>query len=91
MATHAKTEHTIAIYQKGRKKGGEHWFVDVSCNVLMTRTYGPFPGQEEAHRFLDGAEFELRKLLDFELRLRSGRYHLGIPRRQDQERQDQDG
>ena len=41
MTTQAKTEHDIAIYQKGRKKGFEHWFVDVSCNVLLTRTYGP--------------------------------------------------
>ena len=83
MVTHAKTEHEFAIYQKGRKKGLEHWFVDVSCNVLLTRTYGPFPSKDEALRFLDGAELELRKLLDFELRLRSGRYHLGIPQRQE--------
>ena len=83
MTTQAKTEHGIAIYQKGRKKGFEHWFVDVSCNVLLTRTYGPFPSREEALQFLDGAELELRKLLDFELRLRSGRYNLGIPQRQE--------
>ena len=82
IATQAKTEHDIAIYQKGRKKGFEHWFVDVSCNVLLKRTYGPFPSREEALQFLDGAELELRKLLDFELRLRSGRYNLGIPQRQ---------
>ncbi len=83
MATHAKTEQDIAIYQKGHTKGFEHWFVDVSCNVLVTRTYGPFPGKDEALRFLDSAELELRKLLDFELRLRSGRYSLGIPLRQE--------
>ena len=47
MTTQAKTEHGIALYQKGRKKGFEHWFVDVSCNVLLTRTYGPFPSREE--------------------------------------------
>lgn len=81
MATQTKTETNIAIYQKGRGKGLEHWFVDVSCNVLLTRTYGPFPSKEEGLRFLDGAELELRKLLDFELRLRSGRYNLGIPQR----------
>ena len=81
MATQAKTEHDIAIYRKGRKKGMDHWFVDVFCNVLLTRTYGPFPSQEEAHRFLESAELELRKLLDFELRLKSGRYDLGIPQR----------
>jgi hypothetical protein len=83
MTPHTKTEHEIAIYQKGRKKGFEHWFVDVSCNVLLTRTYGPFPSREEAIGFLDGAELELRKLLDFELRLKSGRYNLGIPQRQE--------
>ena len=83
MTPHAKTEHDIAIYRKGRKQGLEHWFVDVSCNVLLTRTYGPFPTREEALHFLDGAELELRKLLDFELRLRSGRYNLGIPQRQE--------
>ena len=81
MATQTKTQHEVAIYQKGRKKGLDHWFVDVSCNVLLTRTYGPFPSKEEALRFLDGAEFELRKLLDFELRIKSGRYSLGIPQR----------
>lgn len=81
MATQTKTEHDIAIYRKGRKQGLEHWFVDVSCNVLLTRNYGPFPSREEALRFLDVAELELRKLLDFELRLRSGRYNLGIPQR----------
>ncbi len=81
MATRAKTKHDIAIYRKGHKKGLEYWFVDVSCNVLLTRTYGPFPGQEEALLFLENAELELRKLLDFELRLKSGRYDLGIPQR----------
>jgi hypothetical protein len=83
MTPHAKTEHDVAIYRKGRKKGFDHWFVDVSCNVLLTRTYGPFPSREEALGFLDGAELELRKLLDFELRLKSGRYSLGIPQRQE--------
>ena len=83
MATPTKTNHEIAIYQKGRKKGLEHWFVDVTCNVLLTRTYGPFPSKDEALCFLEGAELELRKLLDFELRLKSGPYHLGIPQRQE--------
>jgi len=81
MTTRSKTEQDIAIYQKGRNKGLEYWFVDVSCNVLLTRTYGPFPSREEALRFLESAELELRKLLDFELRLKSGRYELGIPQR----------
>jgi len=81
MATQAKTKHDIAIYRKGHKKGLECWFVDVTCNLLLTRTYGPFPGKEEALLFLENAEFELRKLLDFELRLQSGPYDLGIPQR----------
>lgn len=81
MTTRSKTEQDIAIYRKGRNKGLEYWFVDVSCNVLLTRTYGPFPSREEALRFLESAELELRKLLDFELRLKSGRYELGIPQR----------
>ncbi|TFG66191.1 MAG: hypothetical protein E4H32_00325 [Nitrospirales bacterium] len=81
MATQVKIDHDIAIYQKGRKNGLDHWFVDVTCNVLLTRTYGPFPSKEEALCFLEGAELELRKLLDFELRLKSGRYNLGIPQR----------
>ncbi len=85
MTTPVKTNHDIAIYQKGHKKGFEHWFVDVSCNVLLTRTYGPFPSKEDALRFLDGAELELRKLLDFELRIKSGGYHLGIPHRREQD------
>ena len=83
MATQAKTEHDIAIYRKGRKQGLEHWFVNVSCNVLLTRTYGPFPSREEALRFLNGAELELRKLLDFGLRVKSGRSNLDIPQRQE--------
>jgi hypothetical protein len=81
MASQTKTAHEIAIYRQGRKRGFEHWFVDVSCNVLLTRTYGPFPSRVEALRFLEGAELELRKLLDFELRIQSGRYNLGIPQR----------
>ncbi len=81
MATQVKPDHDIAIYQNGRKKWFDHWFVDVTGNVLLTRTYGPFPSKEEALRFLEGAELELRKLLDFELRLKSGRYNLVIPLR----------
>ena len=51
MTTQAKTEHGIALYQKGRKKGFEHWFVDVSCNVLLTRTYGPFLAGKKPFNF----------------------------------------
>ena len=83
MTTQAKTEHGIALYQKGRKKGFEHWFVDGILQCPLDANYGPFPSREEALQFLDGAELELRKLLDFELRLRSGRYNLGIPQRQE--------
>lgn len=81
MPTQSKSETEIAVYKKGRKKGFEQWFVEVSCNVLPPRTYGPFPTKDEALRFREGAEFELRKLLDFELRIRSGSYGLGVPQR----------
>jgi len=81
MPTQVKTEHEIAIFKKGRKKGFDQWFVEVACNVLSVRTYGPFPSKDEAIRFREGAEFELRKLLDFELRIRSGSYGLGVPQR----------
>ncbi len=81
MPTQSKTEHEVAIFKKGRKKGFDQWFVEVTCNVLSVRTYGPFPSKEEAIRFREGAEFELRKLLDFELRIRSGGYGLGVPQR----------
>jgi hypothetical protein len=81
MTTQAKNKHDIAIYQNGHKQGLEDCFVDVSCNVLLTRTYGPFPIRDEALRFLDNAELALRELLDFELRVRSDLNTLGIPQR----------
>ena len=37
----------------------------------------PFPSQSEAKRFREGAEFELRKLLDFQLPILSGGPRLG--------------
>ena len=83
MTTQTATDHDIALYKKGRKKGFDQWYVKVSCNVLSARTYGPFPSKDEALHFREGAEFELRKLLDFQLRIRSGGYGIGIPQRED--------
>ena len=81
MTAQTTSEADIAIYKKGRKKGFDQWFVKVSCNVLPARTYGPFPSKEEALNFWENAEFELRKLLDFQLRIKSGGYGGGVPKR----------
>ena len=81
MTTQAKNKHDMAIYQNGHKQGLGHCFVDVSCNILLTRTYGPFPSRDEALHFLHNAELTLRELLDFELRVRSDLNTLGIPQR----------
>ena len=63
------------IFRKRRHKGMERWFVRVECNFLEPRVYGPFPAEHEAERFREGAEFELRKLLDCELPHLSGEFH----------------
>ncbi len=62
----------IAIFKKSRYRGQTRWFVQVSCNFLEPRVYGPFPDEHEAKRFREGAEFELRKLLDCQLPVLSG-------------------
>ena len=72
MATHAGVAQKSNIFKKIRKKGDEQWFVRVTCNVLGSRVYGPFPAEQDAKRFREGAEFELRKLLDFQLPILSG-------------------
>ena len=72
MATQADVAQKSTIFRKGRKKGYEEWFVRVTCNVLGARVYGPFPAEQDAERFREGAEFELRKLLDFQLPILSG-------------------
>ena len=72
MATDAGVAQKSTIFRKGRKKGYEEWFVRVTCNVLGSRVYGPFPAEQDAERFREGAEFELRKLLDFQLPILSG-------------------
>ncbi len=72
MATHAGIAQKSTIFKKGRKKGEEQWFVRVTCNVLGSRVYGPFHAEDDAERFHEGAEFELRKLLDFQLPILSG-------------------
>ncbi|WP_447970639.1 hypothetical protein [Nitrospira sp. M1] len=76
MATQAGIAEKSTIFKKGRKKGFEEWFVRVTCNVLGSRVYGPFPAEHDAERFREGAEFELRKLLDFQLPILSGNSYI---------------
>ena len=68
MAAQLSLDREVVIFKKGRQQ----WFVRVTCNFLEPRVYGPFPAQSEAERFREGAEFELRKLLDFQLPSLSG-------------------
>ena len=72
MASQGTIEQEVAIFKKHRPT---RWFVRVSCNFLEPRIYGPFPDEHEAQRFREGAEFELRKLLDCELPSLSGDCH----------------
>ena len=81
MAAPASTEQQITIFKKGKKKSEEQWYVQMTCNFLEPRVYGPFTSKADAMHFQEGAEFELRKLLDFELRIRSGGYGLEVPSR----------
>ncbi|RMH05983.1 MAG: hypothetical protein D6704_08410 [Nitrospirae bacterium] len=67
MARGHATERLGTIFKTRQTHGEERWFVRVTCNVLGSRIYGPFAAQHEASRFRQGAEFELRKLLDCEL------------------------
>ena len=67
MASRGTIEREVAIFKKHDQRGQTRWFVRVSCNFLEPRVYGPFPDEQEAERFRGGAEFELRKLLDYEL------------------------
>lgn len=76
MATQISIGQEATIFTKGGRKGGQQWFVRVSCNFLEPRIYGPFPAERDAERFREGAEFELRKLLDYELRALSGDFRL---------------
>ena len=48
----------------------------MSCNFFEPRIYGPFVAEEEAERFREGAEFELRKLLDGQLQTLSSEFLL---------------
>ena len=65
-------DQEVVIFKKGSFRGKQQWFVRVTCNFLEPRIYGPFLAQSEAQRFREGAEFELRKLLDFQLPSLSG-------------------
>jgi len=72
MTTPMSIDQEVAVFKKGRKKEEQQWYVRVTCNFLEPRVYGPFLAQSEAQLFREGAEFELRKLLDFELPSLSG-------------------
>ncbi|MEC4674409.1 MAG: hypothetical protein VST68_09490 [Nitrospirota bacterium] len=76
MTMQAIVDPESTIFRKRRHKGMERWFVRVACNFLEPRVYGPFPAEQEAERFREGAEFELRKLLDCQLPHLSGDLHL---------------
>ena len=68
------TEREEMIFKNRGSKVGKQWFVRVSCNFFEPRIYGPFIAEEEAERFREGAEFELRKLLDGELQTLSSEF-----------------
>ncbi len=74
MASRGTIKREVAIFEKHQPEGQTGWFVRVSCNFLEPRVYGPFPDEHEAERFREGAEFELRKLLDCQLPSLSGDY-----------------
>jgi len=82
MASQVTIEHKHAIFKKRRLKGQGQWFVRVSCNFLEPRVYGPFLDEHQAERFREGAEFELRKLLDCQLPTISGDFHPSSPPRE---------
>lgn len=67
MAHQGTIEREVAIFEQRQREGQRRWFVRVSCNFFEPRVYGPFPDEHEAERFRGGAEFELRKLLDYQL------------------------
>ena len=80
MASQVTIEREETIFKKRRHKGTDQWFVRVACNFFQPRIYGPFPAEIDAERFREGAEFELRKLLDCQLPNISGDFHLSSPR-----------
>ena len=80
MPNQALMNQTSTIFRKRQHKGLDRWFVRVACNFLEPRIYGPFPAEQEAERFREGAEFELRKLLDCELPHLSGDLSVPTPR-----------
>jgi len=80
MASQLTIEREETIFKKRRAKGGDQWFVRVSCNLFEPRIFGPFPAEQEAERFREGAEFELRKLMDCELSHLSAESKLPHPR-----------
>lgn len=72
-------EEDLTIFKKRPVKGQERWFVRATTNFLEPRVYGPFLAKQDAERFREGAEFELRKLLDCELPTRSSEFRVLQP------------
>lgn len=80
MASQLTIEREETIFKKRRPKVRDQWFVRISCNLFEPRIFGPFPAEHEAERFREGAEFELRKLMDCQLSHLSGELQLPPPR-----------
>ncbi len=80
MASQVTIEREGVVFRKRKSKSSEQWFVRVSCNLFQPRVYGPFIAEQDAEHFREGAEFELRKLLDCQLSTLSGDDHLSPPR-----------
>ncbi len=80
MASQLTAEREETIFKKRQAKVGDQWFVRVSCNLFEPRIFGPFLAEQDAERFREGAEFELRKLLDGQLPRLSGELKLPSPR-----------
>jgi len=80
MASQVTIEQEGVVFRKSKSKSRKQWFVRVSCNLFQPRVYGPFVAEQDAEHFREGAEFELRKLLDCQLSSLSGDNHLSPPR-----------
>ena len=79
MANQVTLEREEIIFKKQQRKGSEQWFVRIACNFFQARIYGPFVDEHEAESFMEGAEFELRKLLDCQLANNSKYPNLSLP------------
>ena len=79
MVDHLTIKREGTVFKHQGLKVGKQWFVRVACNFFEPRIYGPFIAEEAAERFREGAEFELRKLLDGQLQTLSSEFLLPSP------------